>query len=55
VTRALLHEIGFEAAARASTPSATAVNRKLKGVEGILGSLEQFERREGPGRTSAPT
>ncbi len=48
VTRALLRDIGFEAAARASTPSAAAVDRKLKGVEGILASLEQFERREGP-------
>ncbi len=47
VTRGLLHEIGFEAAARASTRSATAVERKLRGVEGILASLEQFERREG--------
>src|SRR5262249_34066988 len=49
VIRALLGEIGFEAAARASTTSANAVDRRLKGVEGILGSLEQFERREGPG------
>ncbi|MGZ6081264.1 MAG: ATP-dependent helicase [Myxococcaceae bacterium] len=48
VTRGLLHEIGFEAAARASTTSATAVDRRLRGVEGILASLEQFERREGP-------
>ena len=48
VTRALLCDIGFEAAARAGAPSAAAVDRKLKGVEGILGSLEQFERREGP-------
>ncbi len=48
VARALLHEIGFEAAARVSTPSATAADRKLRGVEGVLGSLEQFERREGP-------
>ncbi|HZX43893.1 MAG TPA: ATP-dependent helicase, partial [Myxococcaceae bacterium] len=47
VTRALLRDIGFEAAARASTRSATAVDRRLKGVEGILGSLEQYERREG--------
>ncbi len=47
VTRGLLHEIGFEAAARASTTSATALDRRLRGVEGILASLEQFERREG--------
>ena len=48
VTRALLQEIGFEAAARGSAPSATAADRRLRSVEGILGSLEQFERREGP-------
>jgi DNA helicase-2/ATP-dependent DNA helicase PcrA len=48
VARTLLGEIGFEAAARAGTTSASAADRRLKGVEGILGSLEQFERREGP-------
>src|SRR5262249_24486402 len=48
VTRSLLGHIGFEAAARAGTVSPTAAERRLKGVEGILGSLEQFERREGP-------
>ena len=48
VTRGLLHEIGFDAAARATTASATAADRKLQGVEGVLGSLAQFERREGP-------
>ena len=48
VTRGLLGQIGFEAAARAGTTSPTAAERRLKGVEGILGSLEQFERREGP-------
>jgi DNA helicase-2/ATP-dependent DNA helicase PcrA len=47
VTRSLLGQIGFEAAARASTTSAAAVDRRLAGVEGILGSLEQYERREG--------
>jgi len=47
VARALLHEVGFEAAARASTSSAASAERRLRGVEGILGSLEQFERREG--------
>jgi DNA helicase-2/ATP-dependent DNA helicase PcrA len=46
VTRALLREVGFEAAARASTASAIAAERRLQGVEGILASLEQFERRE---------
>ncbi|HEY1333456.1 MAG TPA: 3'-5' exonuclease [Myxococcaceae bacterium] len=46
VTRGLLGQIGFEAAARASTSSATAADRRLRGVEGILGSLEQFERRD---------
>ena len=46
VTRSLLGEIGFEAAARAGTGSAAAVDRRLAGVEGILGSLEQFERRD---------
>jgi DNA helicase-2/ATP-dependent DNA helicase PcrA len=47
VTRGLLGQIGFEAAARAGTRSAAAVDRRLAGVEGILGSLEQFERRDG--------
>jgi len=47
VTRSLLGQIGFEAAARACTRSAAAVDRRLAGVEGILGSLEQFERRDG--------
>jgi DNA helicase-2/ATP-dependent DNA helicase PcrA len=47
VTRSLLGQIGFEAAARASTRSAAVVDRRLAGVEGILGSLEQYERREG--------
>jgi len=46
VTRSLLGQIGFEAAARAVTSSAAAVDRRLAGVEGVLGSLEQFERRE---------
>src|SRR5262249_43926152 len=48
VARHLLTEIGFEAAARASSASATAVDRRLRGVEGVLTSLEQFERRAGP-------
>jgi DNA helicase II / ATP-dependent DNA helicase PcrA len=48
VTRHLLGEIGFEAAARASSASAIAVDRRLRGVEGVLTSLEQFERRSGP-------
>ncbi|HUM10606.1 MAG TPA: UvrD-helicase domain-containing protein [Myxococcaceae bacterium] len=48
VARALLADIGFEAAARASAPSAAAAERRRQGVEGLLGSLEQFERREGP-------
>jgi len=48
VTRSLLHDIGFEAAARATASSAGAADRRLRGVEGVLGSLEQFERREGP-------
>ncbi len=47
VTRSLLGQIGFEAAARAGTRSAPAADRRLAGVEGILGSLEQFERRDG--------
>jgi DNA helicase-2/ATP-dependent DNA helicase PcrA len=47
VTRGLLHEIGFEALARASTRSGASMDRRLRGVEGVLGSLEQFERREG--------
>ena len=47
VTRGFLGQIGFEAAARATTASVAAADRRLAGVEGILGSLEQFERREG--------
>jgi ATP-dependent DNA helicase UvrD/PcrA len=47
VTRGLLHEVGFEAAARASTASPASAERRLRGVEGVLASLEQFERREG--------
>jgi DNA helicase-2/ATP-dependent DNA helicase PcrA len=49
VARGLLGDIGFEAAARASTASAASAERRLRGVEGILASLEQFERREGRG------
>jgi len=48
VARHLLDEIGFEAAAWASSASATAVDRRLRAVEGVLTSLEQFERRAGP-------
>ena len=46
VTRALLREVGFAAATRASTASASAAERRLQGVEGILASLELFERRQ---------
>ncbi len=48
VTRALLDETGFRDATRAHTPSATAVERKLKSIDQVLQSLENYEKREGP-------
>jgi DNA helicase-2/ATP-dependent DNA helicase PcrA len=46
-TRQLLKEIDFAAAARASTPSLTAADRKIRAVDELLSSLESFEQREG--------
>jgi DNA helicase II / ATP-dependent DNA helicase PcrA len=47
-TRSLLDEIGFKDAARALTASATVADRKLKSVDQVLTSLDNFEKREGP-------
>jgi DNA helicase-2/ATP-dependent DNA helicase PcrA len=43
-----LEEIGFREATRAHATSATAADKKLKSVDGVLNSLENFEKREGP-------
>jgi DNA helicase II / ATP-dependent DNA helicase PcrA len=48
VARKLLEEIGFAEAARATTQSATAQDRKIRSIEQVIASLEGFERREGP-------
>lgn len=48
VTRKLLEEIGFKEAARSMALSATSADKKLKSVEQVLTSLENFEKREGP-------
>jgi DNA helicase-2/ATP-dependent DNA helicase PcrA len=48
VTRALIEETGFRDAARAQTASPTVADRKLKSVEQVLVSLENYEKREGP-------
>lgn len=47
-TKMLLEEIGFREATRAKAPSGTAADKKLKGVDQVLSSLENFEKREGP-------
>ncbi|MFB1483045.1 ATP-dependent helicase [Corallococcus sp. RDP092CA] len=47
-TKMLLEEIGFREATRAKAPSGTAADKKLKGVDQVLTSLENFEKREGP-------
>jgi DNA helicase-2/ATP-dependent DNA helicase PcrA len=47
-TRLLLDEVGFKEAARQLTRSAAVADRKLQSVEGILGSLDAYEKREGP-------
>ncbi|MCY0997255.1 UvrD-helicase domain-containing protein [Myxococcus sp. MISCRS1] len=47
-TRKLLEEIGFRDATRAHATSATSADKKLKGVDGVIDSLERFEKREGP-------
>jgi len=44
-TRELLREIDFAAAARASTQSLTAADRKIRAVDELVGSLEAFEQR----------
>jgi DNA helicase-2/ATP-dependent DNA helicase PcrA len=47
VTRELLKEIDFAAAARASTASAQAADRKVRAVDELIGSLDAFEQRNG--------
>jgi DNA helicase-2/ATP-dependent DNA helicase PcrA len=47
-TRKLLEEIGFREATRALATSSTIADKKLKSVDGVLNSLENFEKREGP-------
>ncbi|MHA7629083.1 ATP-dependent helicase [Corallococcus sp. M7] len=47
-THKLLEEIGFREATRAKAVSGTAADKKLKGVDQVLASLEKFEKREGP-------
>jgi DNA helicase-2/ATP-dependent DNA helicase PcrA len=47
VTRALLKEIDFAAAARASTASAQAADRKVRAVDDLIASLDAFEQRNG--------
>ncbi|MBF5042803.1 AAA family ATPase [Aggregicoccus sp. 17bor-14] len=46
-TRRLLEETGFKEAARALTASATVADRKLKSIDQVLTSLDNFEKREG--------
>ncbi len=46
-TRALLAEIQFADAARASTHSMTAADKKIRAVEDLISSLESFEQKEG--------
>ncbi|MBJ6765330.1 UvrD-helicase domain-containing protein [Myxococcaceae bacterium JPH2] len=48
MTRKLLEETGFRDATRAHATSATAADKKLKSVDQVLTSLENFEKREGP-------
>lgn len=46
-TRALLEEVDFVAATRASNASATVADRKVRLIEQVLQSLETFESKEG--------
>jgi DNA helicase II / ATP-dependent DNA helicase PcrA len=46
VTRELLEEIGFKEAARMHAPSLAGADRKLKSIDQVLVSLENYERRE---------
>ncbi|HSP77151.1 MAG TPA: UvrD-helicase domain-containing protein [Myxococcaceae bacterium] len=48
VTRKLLEEIGYRDDARSLTTSAASAERKLKSIDQVLTSLENFEKREGP-------
>jgi DNA helicase-2/ATP-dependent DNA helicase PcrA len=48
VTRQLLEEIGYREDARALSASAASADRKMKSIDQVLGSLEAYEKREGP-------
>jgi DNA helicase-2/ATP-dependent DNA helicase PcrA len=46
-TGRLLEEVGFRESARLNTRSAAVADRKLQSVDGILSSLDSYEKREG--------
>lgn len=48
VTRSLLEEIGFKDAARTFASSAAVAERKIQSIDGVLASIEAYEKREGP-------
>ncbi len=48
VARSLLLEIGFAEDARAGARDASVAQARLRGVEGVLGSLEAYQSRYGP-------
>jgi DNA helicase-2/ATP-dependent DNA helicase PcrA len=48
VTRELLEEIGYKDDARSLISSQASAERKLQSIDHVLGSLEAFEKREGP-------
>jgi len=48
VTRTLLEEIGFKDAARTFASSAAVAERKVQSIDGVLASIDAYEKREGP-------
>ncbi|MFO0601270.1 MAG: ATP-dependent helicase, partial [Myxococcaceae bacterium] len=48
LTKQLLKEIDFVAQARALAPTLASGDRKAKAVNGVIESLENYEKREGP-------
>lgn len=48
VTRELLKEIDFAGAARSNATTLAAADRKMKGVNHVITSLDAYEKREGP-------
>jgi DNA helicase-2/ATP-dependent DNA helicase PcrA len=48
VARSLLAEIGFAEDSRAGARDASVAQSRMRGVEGVLASLEAFQAREGP-------